>query len=73
MVVGGLIDLMAGLRGTRDERLATVIWGMASAILGILALSWPDVTVLVVAAGWLWHALRATSLRDDEAVVEAVF
>lgn len=32
-----------------------------------------NITVVVVAAGWLWHALRATSLRDDEAVVEAVF
>jgi len=32
-----------------------------------------NITVVVVAAGWLWRALRATSLRDDEAVVEAVF
>lgn len=49
LVVGGLARVVGGLRGTRDERLAAVLAGAASVVLGILALSWPDVTVLVVA------------------------
>lgn len=49
MVLGGLLDVLSGVRGTADERLASVIWGVASVILGVLALTWPDVTLLVVA------------------------
>lgn len=49
MIVGGIGDLVGGLRGTRDERLAAILKGIASVIFGVLALAWPDVTLLVVA------------------------
>lgn len=49
LIVGGALDAVAGLRGTVDQRLAAVIGGVASAIFGVLALSWPDVTILVIA------------------------
>jgi len=49
MIVGGVLDAVAGLRGSTDERLAAVIGGVASVVFGVLALTWPSVTVLVVA------------------------
>lgn len=49
MVVGGVLDIVGGLRGSADERIAAVIGGVASVIFGLLALTWPSVTVLVVA------------------------
>lgn len=49
LVVGGLLDVVAGLRGSTDQRFAAVVSGAASAIFGVLAISWPSVTVLVVA------------------------
>jgi uncharacterized membrane protein HdeD (DUF308 family) len=49
LVIGGIGDLVAGLRGTTDERLAEAIGGGASVVFGALALAWPDVTLLVVA------------------------
>lgn len=49
LIVGGILDVVAGLRGSTDERVASIISGVASAIFGVLALSWPSVTVLVVA------------------------
>ncbi|HLT18918.1 MAG TPA: lipase family protein [Thermomicrobiales bacterium] len=49
MLVGGLVRLVTGLRGSRDERPISVLSGLASAIFGGLALGWPDVTVVVVA------------------------
>lgn len=49
LVVGGALDVVAGIRGSTDERLAAVISGVASIVFGVLALSWPSVTVLVVA------------------------
>jgi uncharacterized membrane protein HdeD (DUF308 family)/alpha-beta hydrolase superfamily lysophospholipase len=49
LVVGGLLDVVAGLRGSTDERLAAVIGGLASVVFGVLALSWPSITLLVVA------------------------
>jgi hypothetical protein len=49
------------LRGTTDERLAAIIGGLASVVFGVLALAWPDVTVLVVAvvfgARLVWFGL----------------
>lgn len=41
--------MVVGLRGARESRLASIIGGVAGAIFGALALSWPDVTLLVVA------------------------
>jgi uncharacterized membrane protein HdeD (DUF308 family)/alpha-beta hydrolase superfamily lysophospholipase len=49
LVVGGILDIAAGLRGSTDERLAAVIGGTASMVFGVLALGWPSITVLVVA------------------------
>jgi uncharacterized membrane protein HdeD (DUF308 family)/alpha-beta hydrolase superfamily lysophospholipase len=49
LIVGGVLDVVAGIRGSTDQRLAAVIGGVATVIFGVLALSWPSVTVLVVA------------------------
>ncbi len=48
LVVEGATDVAGGLRATVPERLAAVLHGAAAALLGVLALAWPDVTVLVV-------------------------
>lgn len=69
LVVEGVTKLVRGLRGLADERVAALLQGAATTILGVLALSWPDVTVVVVAivfgvrVVWfgvtlLWRALR---------------
>lgn len=69
MVVGGAAQVLAGVRGSTDERLSAVIGGVASVVFGALALAWPDVTILVVAVvfgartvlyglsriGWAFH------------------
>ncbi len=49
LIVGGVVDVAAGLRGSTDERVAAVIAGLASMVFGVLAISWPSVTVLVIA------------------------
>jgi uncharacterized membrane protein HdeD (DUF308 family) len=49
MIIGGLARAMSGLRGAADQRVAAALSGLASVIFGALALSWPDVTVLVIA------------------------
>lgn len=49
LIVDGAIDVVAGGRASADRRAAAVIGGTASAIFGVLALVWPDVTILVVA------------------------
>jgi uncharacterized membrane protein HdeD (DUF308 family)/alpha-beta hydrolase superfamily lysophospholipase len=80
LVVGGVVDVVAGLRGSIDERLAAVISGLASMIFGLLALTWPDVTVLVVAIVFgarlvlfglrlAWTAVRDRN-RDEGHVAE---
>src|SRR5689334_3350216 len=49
MIIGGFARITSALRGTVDQRVAAALSGLASVILGALALSWPDVTVLVIA------------------------
>ncbi len=49
LIVTGIADLIAGIRGSTDERLAAVIGGLAGVVFGVLALTWPDITVLVIA------------------------
>jgi uncharacterized membrane protein HdeD (DUF308 family) len=49
LVVGGALGIVAGLRRVADERYASIVGGLAGVVVGALALSWPDVTVLVVA------------------------
>jgi uncharacterized membrane protein HdeD (DUF308 family)/alpha-beta hydrolase superfamily lysophospholipase len=49
LFVGGLLRIVSGIRGTVDERLIAFLSGVARSVFGSLALSWPDVTVLVLA------------------------
>ena len=49
LIVAGLVRVAAGILGTPDQRLAAIVLGTASLLLGVLVLSWPDVTRLVVA------------------------
>lgn len=49
MIIGGTARIISAVRGTADQRVATALSGLASVIFGALALSWPDVTVLVIA------------------------
>lgn len=50
LVVGGLASLYDALaRGRASARVLAATWGAAQIAFGILAVSWPDVTVLVVA------------------------
>ncbi|MDV3221009.1 lipase family protein [Intrasporangium sp.] len=49
LVLEGLGDLVEGARAAGTARWGTVGGGVAQIVLGVLALSWPDVAVLVVA------------------------
>jgi uncharacterized membrane protein HdeD (DUF308 family)/alpha-beta hydrolase superfamily lysophospholipase len=49
LIVAGALRGLGGIRGTADQRIAAVLSGVASVVFGVLALSWPDVTVLVIA------------------------
>ena len=49
MIIGGGGRILSALRGTADQRVAAALAGLASIIFGVLALAWPDVTVLVIA------------------------
>ncbi|POH72047.1 lipase family protein [Arthrobacter glacialis] len=52
LIVSGLIRGIDGIRGVgrpADERLAATIFALADLILGVVALAWPDVTLLIVA------------------------
>jgi uncharacterized membrane protein HdeD (DUF308 family)/acetyl esterase/lipase len=48
LVIGGLARVFAGVRGP-DDRFVLIISGLALVVLGGIALSWPDLTVLGVA------------------------
>lgn len=50
LIVGGLAsfgDALSG--GTATERILAAAWGASQLVFGVLALAWPDVTVLLVA------------------------
>ena len=49
LVVSGIAQFISGVRGTHTERYSAVVGGAARLLLGAVALSWPDVTLLVVA------------------------
>jgi len=63
LVVSGLARIATSVRTPRPggERAASVLLGIASLIVGVLALAWPDVTMLVVAVGFgartVWFGL----------------
>lgn len=49
LLVSGVPRLWGALRGRSETRYISMIGGLARIILGMLALLWPDVTILVVA------------------------
>ena len=49
LVAGGVIKIVASLSGDGDERFLLALSGLTNVIVGILALVWPAVTVLVLA------------------------
>jgi len=49
LVVGGVLDVRAARRAHGTGRANALLSGASSGLLGVLALAWPDVTVLVVA------------------------
>lgn len=49
LLAAGVLDVLEGMVERGVERWTLVLLGVASAVLGLLALAWPDVTVLVVA------------------------
>lgn len=49
LIATGALGIVAVFRGTRDQRAAAVLFSLADIIFGVLALLWPDVTLLVVA------------------------
>lgn len=49
LIVDGVGDMIDAIRGRTDRRVSGLIIGVATVIFGILALTWPDITVLVIA------------------------
>jgi uncharacterized membrane protein HdeD (DUF308 family)/pimeloyl-ACP methyl ester carboxylesterase len=49
MLLSGVARVSAGWRSQVEERYSAVVGGLAAIVFGILALAWPDVTILVVA------------------------
>ncbi len=49
LIVDGIGDVGDALRGKTDRRVAGLILGVATVVFGILALTWPDITLLVIA------------------------
>jgi uncharacterized membrane protein HdeD (DUF308 family)/acetyl esterase/lipase len=49
LIVGGAVRLLPAIRGDADQRVAALLLGVASIVLGVVALGWPDITLLVVA------------------------
>lgn len=49
LIASGLARIIPALHSEADQRLAAFLLGAASIILGLVALSWPDVTLLVIA------------------------
>lgn len=50
LAITGVSRIVQAVRGSRPERFASVVSGIAAILLAITALAWPDATVFVVAA-----------------------
>ncbi|MFT4029549.1 MAG: lipase family protein [Protaetiibacter sp.] len=50
LVAGGLVSLAGVFRGALAERVLAGVWALVQLVFGVLALVWPEVTVVVVAA-----------------------
>jgi hypothetical protein len=72
LVVDGAADVLGALRATRDERVAALVHGVAAVVLGLLALAWPGVTLIVISVifglrlAWFgvattWAAIRGSA------------
>ena len=77
LLVGGALRIVSAVRGDTDERLFAALSGFAHAIFGVLALGWPDVTILVVSLlvgpamvlfglGQIAAAMRRRGANDHE-------
>lgn len=80
LVVGGAGKIAAALSGEGDERFILGLSGLTSVVVGVLALAWPTVTVLVLAVvfgvgtvlfgfGQIALALRLRSAPSDESTL----
>lgn len=49
LLVSGAVKIVGVVRGTVDERVATAIFGLSDIGFGLLAVLWPDATLLIVA------------------------
>lgn len=78
LIVNGVLGLVAAFRRAHswDARVADAAFGIAGIVFGVLALAWPDITLLIVAVVFgarlvmgglaaLWRALRPR--RDPDA------
>lgn len=81
MLLSGGARVAAGWRGKRDERYSSILGGLAGIVFGILALAWPDITILVVAllvgpvaiVFGAREVLRALSVLPDPFTAGAMF
>ncbi len=65
LVVDGVLDVLAGVRASGSARWNAWLGGAASVLLGLVALAWPDVTLLVVG---LVFGLKVVMLGAREVV-----
>ncbi|WP_202972931.1 lipase family protein [Microterricola pindariensis] len=49
LIATGVVSTAGVMRGSADQRAAALLFGLADIAFGVLALFWPDVTLLVVA------------------------
>lgn len=52
LVVNGVADLSAAVTGRRERRVAHALLGLALVIFGVLAIVWPDVSLIVIAVAF---------------------
>lgn len=77
LVVNAALTVASGLRGnqTLDARLAAIAFGTAGLVFGVLALAWPDITLLVTSVvfgaqlimsglAWFWWAVRGDRTEE---------